>query len=192
MSVSTPADSNASKDTQSTVFPPDSRVSGVSSTGAKHMCYCVTHLQPGESDEPSWTGGKPIINKTQKCARIHFSDRESTVFEWLCARASIALSFRDDDPAEDEMLWSTLRKSSLERMGLWPKYRDSFKTATKVECGLLKDGEFWNLYEGNPEMEIDRSVMKNIPMFDEAFDVLNSRHRIGDISWTFLPSELQY
>ncbi|TYJ51454.1 hypothetical protein B9479_007979 [Cryptococcus floricola] len=145
MPVSTPASINASKNTQSTVFPPDSRVSGVSSTGAKHMCYCATHLQPGESDEPSWTGGEPMINNDSDSARIHFDDRESTIFHRRCARQAISLSFRHDEPAEREMVLDTLTKSKLDKMGLWPSHRDGFKNATGVECGLLKDGEFENI-----------------------------------------------
>ncbi|TYJ53120.1 hypothetical protein B9479_006242 [Cryptococcus floricola] len=144
MPESTPADSNASKDTQSTLFPPDSRVSGVSSNDDKHrhMCYCAMHLEPGESDEPSWTGGRPISNNDIDIARIHFgSDREPTIFESTCTRATIILSFRDDDLPEDEELVGYVTKSDLDEMGLWPMYRDVFKTATGVECGLLVEGE---------------------------------------------------
>ncbi|ODN85869.1 hypothetical protein L198_07433 [Cryptococcus wingfieldii CBS 7118] len=163
-------ESTVSKDSQSTVFPPDSRISGVSSNGAKHMCYCAMHLQPGESDQPSWTGGKPMINNKRHSGRIHFSDRESTIFEFPCLSTAIILSFRDDDPAEDEMLVGNVTKSKLDEMGLWPTYRDGFKTVTGVECGLLIHGEFENMFEGDPIMEIDHSVLTDRPTFDDAYD----------------------
>ncbi|TYJ53122.1 hypothetical protein B9479_006244 [Cryptococcus floricola] len=157
MPESTPADSNASKDTQSTLFPPDSRVSGDSSDDAKHMCYCAMHLQPGESDQPSWTGGKPIINNDIDSARIHFSgdsDREPTIFE---------------APSEDEGLVGSVTKSKLDQMGLWPSYREGFKTATGMEFGLIIDGEFENMLVGDPTMDINRSVMKDGSTFDHAY-----------------------
>ncbi|TYJ53121.1 hypothetical protein B9479_006243 [Cryptococcus floricola] len=207
MPKSTPADSNASKDTQSvvvhrkkgrcdtlekrvinlptqsTVFPPDSRVSGVYSNDDEHMCYCPVHLQPGESDEPSWTGGKPIINKESNSARIHFRDRESTIFEFLCAGTAIITSFRDDDPADDEVLvGSTVTKSDLDEMGLWPTYRDGFKNATGVETGLLIRGEFVNMYEGDPMLEIDREVMTDRETFADAFGAFFDSNTIKKLS----------
>ncbi|ODN85870.1 hypothetical protein L198_07434 [Cryptococcus wingfieldii CBS 7118] len=128
------------------------------------------HLQPGESDQPSWTGGKPMIDNKRHSARIHFSDRESTIFEFPCLSTAIILSFRDDDPAEDEKLVGTVTKSKLDEMGLWPTYRDCFKTATGVEWGLLVHGEFENLFEGDPIMEIDRSVLTDTPTLCDAYD----------------------
>ncbi|TYJ53117.1 hypothetical protein B9479_006239 [Cryptococcus floricola] len=178
MPVSTPADSNASKDTQSTLFPPDSRISDDSSRGPNHMCYCPMHLQPGESNA-SWTGGKPMIFNDAHSARIHFNNRDPTIFELSCASTAIILSFRDDDPAEDEMLVGILTKSELDNMGLWPSCRDGFKTATGVECGVLvgQGREFENMFDGNPIMEINRSVSTDTT-YTNAIGALFSRNTV--------------
>ncbi|ODN73576.1 hypothetical protein L202_08075 [Cryptococcus amylolentus CBS 6039] len=168
--------SSASKDSQKTLFPPDSRISGVSSNGAKHTCYCAMHLKREESDEPSWTGGIPMISNERRSARIHFSDREPTIFEFPCAGSAVILSFRDDESYDKEELIGTVTKAELSEMGLWPTYRDSFKTVTGLEYGFLVEGEFKNCFEGNPIMTIDRTKMTDQRTFKNCFNDFYDKH----------------
>ncbi|TYJ51453.1 hypothetical protein B9479_007978 [Cryptococcus floricola] len=98
-------ESTASEERQIALFPPDSRISGFSYDGAKHICYCAMHLEPGEEfDEPS--------------ALVHFSDREPAVFEFPCSGSAIILSFRDDEPNDEEQLIGTVTKAELNEMEL--------------------------------------------------------------------------
>ncbi|TYJ56515.1 hypothetical protein B9479_002762 [Cryptococcus floricola] len=119
----------------------------------------LTVVSPSTGGESSWKGGVPLTNSKGKTARVRFSDREPTLLEESCSGPAIRLSFRSDEPDDDEKLIGRVTKSDLEGMSLWPAYRDGFKTATGVETGMLVDGEFVNVYQGDPIMAIDRTHM---------------------------------
>ncbi|WVQ72097.1 hypothetical protein IAR50_001642 [Cryptococcus sp. DSM 104548] len=174
-----PETTATSQDNQTTLFPPDSRIPSVGQT--KHSCYCAMHLRPGAANGPSWTGGQPMNNSISKSTRIHFSDRESTIFETGCASSAIKLSFRSDEPQEDEKVIGSVTKDDLNYIDLWPTYRDSFKTVTGIELGIFDtkvngDGEFVNLYDGDPVMTIDRTMLTDTPTYDKALENFKSEH----------------
>ncbi|ODN76331.1 hypothetical protein L198_08107 [Cryptococcus wingfieldii CBS 7118] len=155
----TPSSLDTKESHQTTSFPPDSLTVDPSTGQSKHKCYCAMHLIPSIGGKSSWEGGLPMTNFRGATARVRFSDRESTLLEEGCAGSAIKLSFRSDEPEDYEEVIGEVTKSDLEVMGLWPAYRDSFKTVTGVETGVLVDGEFVNAFQGDPILEIDRTRM---------------------------------
>ncbi|OXH00112.1 hypothetical protein C370_07360 [Cryptococcus neoformans A1-35-8] len=105
---------------QITSFPPDSRIVGAFTGQPKHMCYCAMHLSPSTGGESSWKGSLPLTNFKGQTARDLQSNLASA--------------------EDDEQLIGSVTESNLEGMGLWPAYRDGFKTATGVETGVLVVG----------------------------------------------------
>ncbi|WVQ77623.1 hypothetical protein IAR50_007311 [Cryptococcus sp. DSM 104548] len=162
-------------------YPPESLTSNPSSALGQsgHTCFSAKHLKPADTFLPSspsadpWSrlrtgksfqGGSKIAT-WEFVSKVHFNNGTSTIIEQPCMGESIRCGLDVIEPNLDDFVVGNVPKHRLSDMGLWPTYRDVYKSATGVELGVFDDaGHFVNVFSDDPVFSVEPG------MTGDAFD----------------------
>ncbi|ODN79152.1 hypothetical protein L198_07902 [Cryptococcus wingfieldii CBS 7118] len=188
-------------------YPPSSLTSEPSSALGEsgHTCFSARHLKPVRTlapPSPSSATGRAIIMRSYKggskpatwelVSKIHFNDGSCTIKDHACMVESVRRGFDiTEDPDLDDFVVGKVSRRNLTSMGLWPEYKDVYRTANGVELGVFDDsGEFVNVFEEDPVFEVEESMTGET--FDAAYvEFVQQTKWKADVAKTYLERRVE-
>ncbi|TYJ51680.1 hypothetical protein B9479_007730 [Cryptococcus floricola] len=183
-------------------YPPNSLTSEPSSASGEsgHTCFSARHLKPVRilaPPSPSSATGRAISMRSYKGGRklatwelvskIHFNDESCTFKDQSCMAESVRCGLDTTEcPDLDDLVVGQVSRRNLASMGLWPGYRNAYRTANAVELGVFDDsGEFVNVFEEDPMFRVEQSMTGKT--FDAAYaEFVKQTPRKADVVKTYL------